>query len=494
MTNTTNNKYHHPHPDLIEEKNWSYGTEELLDALPQRWTRSILYFLVGFTAIALPWAMFSRVDETGSARGRLEPKGSTYKLDAAVGGKIINVGVKEGETVRAGQLLVEIESEILRTDLQQAHKRLEGLLNRITQLQLAKNQIMLALQVQEQQNQAQQLAKIAQINQAKQNFDTKRSNYQLQKWEKLAQVEQAKQKINYSQTEYQLAASNWRRDLMEVKRYRSLWKQGAIAQTKVVELQKLAAASQKLKLQAASKIKQTKLGFQEQKNRYRAIINQAQSDIQQAKLAWEEQQNTYKSIVNAGKLALLRNQTQLKELQRQISTQKSSVAQTKSQITSLGIQLQQKIVRSPIDGTIFTFPIAQPGTVVQPGQTIAKIAPKGSELILKAEMTSRNSGFLKVGMPVKIKFDAYPFQDYGVVPGRVNWISPDSKIKETSQGQLETFQLEITLNQPYIQNANKPILLTPGQTANAEVIIRQRRVIDFILDPFKKLQKGGLNL
>lgn len=54
--------------------------------------------------------------------------------------------------------------------------------------------------------------------------------------------------------------------------------------------------------------------------------------------------------------------------------------------------------------------------------------------------------------------------------------------------------MDITLDHPYIQAGNKRITLTPGQSATAEVIIRQRRVIDFILDPFKKLQKGGLEL
>lgn len=50
------------------------------------------------------------------------------------------------------------------------------------------------------------------------------------------------------------------------------------------------------------------------------------------------------------------------------------------------------------------------------------------------------------------------------------------------------------LNQDNIKSANKAIPLTPGQTATAEVIVRQRRLIDFILDPFKKLQKGGLDI
>jgi hemolysin D len=109
-------------------------------------------------------------------------------------------------------------------------------------------------------------------------------------------------------------------------------------------------------------------------------------------------------------------------------------------------------------------------------------------------MPSHESGFLRVGAPVKLKFDAYPFQDYGIVSGHLRWISPDSKVEETIQGKIETFELEIVLDQPYIQNQDKRIALTPGQSATAEVVIRQRRIIDFILDPFKKLQKGGLAL
>jgi HlyD family secretion protein len=109
-------------------------------------------------------------------------------------------------------------------------------------------------------------------------------------------------------------------------------------------------------------------------------------------------------------------------------------------------------------------------------------------------MPSQESGFLKLGMLAKLKFDAYPFQDYGVIQGRLRWISPDSKIVETGQMKVETFELEIAVDTPYIQASNKQVFLTPGQTATAEVIIRQRRVIDFLLDPFKKLQKGGLEL
>ncbi|PSB42805.1 hypothetical protein C7B80_26315 [Cyanosarcina cf. burmensis CCALA 770] len=59
---------------------------------------------------------------------------------------------------------------------------------------------------------------------------------------------------------------------------------------------------------------------------------------------------------------------------------------------------------------------------------------------------------------------------------------------------VKTFELEIALQQTYIPIQNKRVVLTPGQTATAEVIVRQRRLIDFILAPFKNLQQGSIEL
>jgi HlyD family secretion protein len=479
---------------ITTSQDWFYGTEELLDALPKAWTRSMLYLLISFTIVILPWTMFSQVDETGNAIGRIEPKGATQKLDSAVTGGVTAVNVTEGSTVKAGQVLVELESNVLRTDLQQAQTKLEGLINKRSQLELIKNQLILAINIQEQQNQYQASEKMSQVNQARQNLDTKQSSHNLQKLEKLAQVYQAQQNINSTQTAYRLANGRLSRDFIEVTRYRQLLQLGAIPEIKVVELEKIAAESQRLREETKANIQQSQLRLKEELSRYQSIMNQSKSDIELAKLRLQESEISYQTVVQSGKLALLKSEEQLKDLQTQISTVQSEISQTNSQIKSLQLQLQQRIVRSPIDGIIFELPIKKPGAVVQPGQMIAQIAPQNSALILKAQMPSQQSGFVKVGMPVKIKFDAYPFQEYGIVQGRVNWISPDAKVKENSQNSVQTYELEIFIDKPYIQAGNKRILLTPGQTAQAEVIVRQRRVIDFILDPFKKLQKGGLEL
>ncbi|MDZ8187269.1 MAG: HlyD family efflux transporter periplasmic adaptor subunit [Nostoc sp. ChiSLP02] len=471
-----------------------YGTEGLLNALPQIWTRSLLYVLIAFAGLFLPWASLSRVDETGSARGRIEPKGATQKLDSQASGTVKAVMVKEGDTVRPGQVLLQLDSDLLQTELQQVQTKLQGLQNRQSQLELLKNQLLASNNLLEQQNKSQELEKIAQVNQAQQNLDAKLSSYNLQKLEKQALVKQAQQQIDITRNDRESAQTRLGLDTRQVERFSKLVEDGAVSATQIDELKKEEQESKRLYNRAVSDIKQAELRLAEELNRYQVTIKMLESDIQQAKLRLQEEQSSYQSLMQAGKLALMKNIEQLKDLQAQITAVQSEVAQTKSQIISIRLQIQQRVVRSPINGVIFELPTTKPGAVVQVGQRIAQIAPKNADFILKANMPNQDSGFLKLGMPVKVKFDAYPFQEYGIGQGKVTWISPDSKISQTPQGNIENYELEITLDQQYLENGNKRIPLTAGQTANAEVIIRQRRVIDFVLDPFKKLQKGGLEI
>lgn len=475
-------------------EDWSSLTKELIDTLPRVWTRGLLYLLVVFTGVILPWAMLAKVDETGTARGRLEPKGATLRLDAPAAGTVAEVKVKAGQRVQVGQVLMELESDLLRTDLQQAQTKLEGQLSRLAQLELIKNQLMIAIQAQQQQTQAQELEKLAQVDQAQQNLNSGQSGYPLKELEKLTQVNQARATLRSSQIAYHLANSRFAKDQNEVQRYRKLSQEGIVPKIKVFETERLADESRRLREQAQADLQQAKLRLQEQQGGHESTLHQIQADLQQAKLRLQEQQGSHQSLTHASKLAVLRSEEQLKNLQTQITAFQAEISQSQGQIKSLKLQLAQRVFRAPVSGTIFQLPIGKAKAVVQPGQMIAQIAPQGSKLVLKAEMPSQESGFLRTGMPVKLKFDAYPFQDYGVVEGDLSWISPDSKVVETAQGKVETFELEVAPAQTYVQAQSKRIALTPGQTATAEVIVRQRRIIDFILDPFKKLQKGGLEL
>ena len=431
-------------PADVAGNDWSSLTQDLMDTLPRAWVRGLLYLLIGFVGVVLPWAILAKVDQTGAARGRIEPEGQTYRLDAPVSGKVTAIAIKEGGTVKAGQVLMQLDTEIAKTDLQQAQAKLEGQLNRLTQLEQIKNQLAIATRTQRLQNQAQMAEQQAQIN-------------------------EVQQRLNANQRASTLLRGRLAKDSNEVQRYRSLWQEGVVPKIKVVEIERIADESQR-------------------------SLEQAQADIKQSQAELTRQERTYDRVVRTGELAILDSQKQAEELRTQMADLQAQVLQTEKAIASLQLQLQQRTIHSPVAGTVFQLPIQQPGAVVQPGQMVAQIAPQGVTFIFKAQMLSSESGFLHVGMPVKLKFDAYPFQDYGVIPGHLSWISPDSKVTQTAQGNAETFELKIALEKNCIPDRNKCITLTPGQTATAEVVVRQRRIIDFLIDPFKKLQNGDFKL
>jgi len=473
---------------------WSHTTKEMVDSLPRIWTRGLLYFLVLFAAIALPWAMLTKVEETGTARGRLEPQGKTFKLDAPVAGTVAEIHVKEGDKVAAGQILLSLKSELVRRELEQEQNLLEGQKNRLHQLTLLENQLILAIRTQEQQNQAQELEKEAQIEQARRQIQSLKKGLNLQKQEKQSQIEQAQQNLEHNQEAVQLLELRLANTQREVERYKEALAAGIVAEIQVVEREDIAQERQRLYQQALSDVQQARLRLAEQKTSYEQIMSQGEADIEQAELRLKEQSRSYESLLHAGNLALLRSEEQLQNVSTQITTLKAEIAQSQSQIEALQFQLEQRVLVAPIDGTVFELAPGGAGEVVQTGNLIGEIAPEGTSLVLRGEMGTGESGSLKPGMAVKMKFDAYPFQDYGVIEGELRKISPTSKVTETQQGKVAAYDLEIALHRSCIPTPNECVPLRPGDTATAEVILRRRRVIDFILDPFKKLQKGGLEL
>ena len=439
--------------DLGSAEGWADVTQEVLDALPQRWSRSLIYIIVGFGLVVLPWAFWAEVDEVGAAKGRLEPKGKTVRLDAPIGGKVAAVKVKEGQQVHIGEPLIELDTDFVRTELMQANARLEGQISRQTQLQLAQRQIQLSLNAQ-------------------------RLQFQAQLAEQSSERDRTQQRIQLYGNSETLTRNLLAKDNTRATKFREYTTQGILPRIQAEDAERAIVETQQR-------------------------LEQNQSDLSSAKLELEKQSSTAEKIRQDGELALIATRRQVEESQAEVLQAKAEISALRSQIKTLELKLQQSLLKIPISGTIFELPIQNPGAVVQPGQMIASIAPQGVPLILRAQITSRDSGFLKVGLPVKVKLDAYPYQDYGILPGKIRWISPDSK-PLTSSPSAENpsrenpstesvFMVEVELEKPYVQMGDRKIALTPGQTANAEVIIRRRHVGDYMLDPFRRLKKGGLN-
>ena len=484
-----------------ESQRWSGSTQELLNTFPRVWSRGFVYLLIISIAIGIPWSFLAKIDETGTAKGKIEPKGKTLQIDAGVSGKVTEILAEEGEVVKAGEGLLKIESEAVVSQLKQQQEKLAGQKNQLAQLESLKSKHLQTLNSLGQQNQAQAIEKQAQLEQAQQSLSSLDEMYSPQKQEKQAQLEQARKTIQTNRATHELVQTRLKSAREKVPRYRQAFQDGAISKDRLLETTQMAAEAEKELEKAGFELEQSRSRLKEIESSYQILIEQQAAENEQAKLRLSEQQGSYGSLLHSNDLDVLQTEEKLDDTEAQIASLNGEIAQTENQIESLEFQVTQYTVKAPVDGTIFEFPIQNAEATVESGDTIASIAQienfTGSDLVLRAKMPSSETAFLKVGLPAKVKLDAYPFQDYGIVEGRVSWISPDSKVanKELSAQTPEAnfFEIEIDIDRAYLDNQEQ-IAITPGQTAAAEVIIRQRRLIDYFLEPFKKLKEGGLDL
>ncbi|MFM7787377.1 MAG: biotin/lipoyl-binding protein, partial [Microcystis panniformis] len=107
----------------------------------------LLYFLIIFVSIILPWAIFSKVDETGVGPGKLEPQGETVKLDAITAGEVEKIYVREGQEVKAGQPILTLDSLLISKEIQQIEEKIEGQKSRLSQQKLVKSQLEISVMI-----------------------------------------------------------------------------------------------------------------------------------------------------------------------------------------------------------------------------------------------------------------------------------------------------------------------------------------------------------
>ncbi len=132
-----------PVREVISDRNWSPGLQNLLAEPPATFPRQLLLGGVVFFIAFGAWAWLGKVQEIGHARGRLVPEGEVYKLNPAQSGKAVRLAVLEGDEVKAGQMLVELdttEASSKVVSLQQQLAAYEVELNQKQEL-MAKNQL-----------------------------------------------------------------------------------------------------------------------------------------------------------------------------------------------------------------------------------------------------------------------------------------------------------------------------------------------------------------
>jgi multidrug efflux pump subunit AcrA (membrane-fusion protein) len=166
--------------------------------------------------------------------------------------------------------------------------------------------------------------------------------------------------------------------------------------------------------------------------------------------------------------------------------QQNQIARLQSEIATAELALQHTTISAPVAGTITALDVKSSGAVLQAGQVIATISPQGARLLVEAHMPNKDIAFIEKGLPVKLKIDAFPFQDYGIVEGTVVEVSPDA---QTDKDSTSFYKVMIAPRQTEISANGKSIPLRPGLALTAEVVTERKSILSLILEPFRELMK-----
>jgi HlyD family secretion protein len=146
------------------------------------------------------------------------------------------------------------------------------------------------------------------------------------------------------------------------------------------------------------------------------------------------------------------------------------------QIDLLERQKELFIVRSPVEGTVESFAGIYTGTSLQPGQLVAVISPT-NRMIAEVYIPAKNIGMLHDSMPVRIQVDAFNYNEWGVLTGKISGISDDYFLVNN----IPVFKVKCTLSSTSLKLKNgTPGSLKKGMTLNARFMIAKRSLLQLL--------------
>jgi hemolysin D len=141
--------------------------------------------------------------------------------------------------------------------------------------------------------------------------------------------------------------------------------------------------------------------------------------------------------------------------------------------------LEQQTLTAPVDGTVLSLATKTVGGVATPAQALITIVPNDAPLLVEADISTSDIGFIKTGQKVAIKVDTFSFQRYGYLNGTVKSISADT-LADDKKGVVYKARVSIDTNKTSKDNS---IQVIPGMTVTSEITTGQRKIIEFFLDP-----------
>ncbi|PJK10843.1 hemolysin secretion protein D [Lysobacteraceae bacterium NML120232] len=408
-----------------------------------RWTMRLIMVLF---CIALLWACIGKVDIVAVAQGKVVPSGRTKVIQAAETAVVKRILVQDGQTVKAGQLLIELDATNAQADISKAG---DALLNaRLAQLRLVA---------------------------ISESLKTDRQP-QLQPDEALPPERwQAEQEL--ANSEYQ-AYQQRRQNL-----------QAGIAQRRaeIVTLQSmLAPMTETVRIARTREADYERLIQGQFVGRHDYLLRQ------QERITAEQNLTNQQNRLHEAQAALRTTQEQLDVLVAEYTQQAlTQLRQANEQLQQYAPEVKraeqhnkQLALTAPVDGTVQQLAIHTVGGVVTPAQALMLIVPRDDQIEVEATVLNKDIGFVKAGQSASIKIDSFPYTRYGYLTGVVTSVSSDAA-QDEHLGLV--FPARVRLAQSELQVEGNTVKITPGMSLSVEIKTGKRRLISYLLSPLQKM-------
>jgi hemolysin D len=442
----------------IAEHEFLPAALEIIERPPSPGLRILMLLLCGLFTVALIWSFVGRVDVVAVATGRTLPVANVKVIQPIEMGSVRAIHVRNGQRVRRGQLLIELDPT---TAAGQESQATRGLL--AANVIRARNAALLA------HLQGRPATFVAPPGTAPGVVAT--------------QTELVRSKIAEYESE--------RRSLLQNRAERTAELAGTQA-----EIAKLRQTLPLMERQLAARRELAGRGHYSQLR----VLEYEQARIEHIQNIVVQESAAARARATLGtidaSLATLRERFAEEAATELAGAENESGMQTEElRMSARRRELQH--LTAPVDGIVQQLAVHTVGGVVQPAQALMVIVPIEGEIAVEAQILNRDIGFVREGQPVRVKLEAFPFTDYGVVEGVVQTISRDAVQSEEQQqaaapGEPRSsapglvYNARIRLNRNYVQVGSRRQAIGPGMAVQAEIRTGRRRIIQYLLSPISQ--------
>jgi adhesin transport system membrane fusion protein len=418
---------------------------------PHKLAKWALILIGTALAIFVVWASMTSLPEVTKGEGKVIPSRQNQIVQHIRGGIVTAILVKEGEIVKAGQVLLRIQNRDGKADYDEKRSEYLSLSARASRLEAqaqGRKKIKFTRTV------LRETPKFA--AQQRNVFRTRRLQVEAEIGVLRQQLRQREQLLKEQRS---MVASLTKRVASlsaEVARARPMVQRGAVSRLEFLRLQRdLSDARGELRTESL-KIP-----------RYQAGIRESRQKVQDK-----------------------RNESRSKVLQ-ELTEVRSKMSELEQRMRQLYFEVSRTEVRSPVRGTIKQLRISTRGGVVKPGEPLVEIVPLEDTLLIEAKIRPSDRAFLKIGQAAVIKITAYDYAIYGGLKGKVVSVSADT-IEESNRPDDAFYKVQVRTSRSFLEKGGKRLPIIPGMTAVVNIMTgTEKSVLDYIMKPITKSQSNN---